>query len=178
MFVSHGGLLSVQEALYHRTPLVGVPLGNDQKPNILRWRELDVLMSWVVVMMLCATRAARAGYAVLLDWASLSADTLHAAITRLAEDEEVRQQLRRAHDLFLDQKEPPAERAVWWVEYLARHGHAQHLKPHSVGLAWHQYHLLDVLSVIAIALITALALPALCCCMVCRKCCTRKVKKE
>ena len=39
MFVSHGGLLSVQEALYHRTPLVGVPLGNDQKPNILRWTE-------------------------------------------------------------------------------------------------------------------------------------------
>ena len=39
VFVSHGGLLSVQEALYHRTPLVGVPLGNDQKPNILRWRH-------------------------------------------------------------------------------------------------------------------------------------------
>ena len=115
---------------------------------------------------------------MLLDWASLSEEELHAAITRLAEDEEVRQQLRRAHDLFLDQKEPPAERAVWWVEYLARHGHAQHLKPHSVGLAWHQYHLLDVISVITIALLTALALPALCCCLVCRKCCTRKVKKE
>ena len=37
VFVTHGGLLSVQEALYHSTPLVGIPLGNDQKPNLLRF---------------------------------------------------------------------------------------------------------------------------------------------
>ena len=37
VFVTHGGLLSVQEALYHKTPLVGIPLGNDQRPNLLRW---------------------------------------------------------------------------------------------------------------------------------------------
>jgi glucuronosyltransferase len=36
VFVTHGGLLSLQEALYHQTPLVGIPLGNDQKPNMLR----------------------------------------------------------------------------------------------------------------------------------------------
>ena len=37
VFVTHGGLLSVQEALYHKTPLVGIPLGNDQRPNLLRY---------------------------------------------------------------------------------------------------------------------------------------------
>ena len=37
VFVTHGGLLSVQEALYHKTPLVGIPLGNDHKPNLLRY---------------------------------------------------------------------------------------------------------------------------------------------
>ena len=39
VFVTHGGLLSVQEALYHKTPLVGIPLGNDQRPNLLRYRK-------------------------------------------------------------------------------------------------------------------------------------------
>ena len=30
------GLLSTQEALYHKVPLVGVPISNDQKPNMMR----------------------------------------------------------------------------------------------------------------------------------------------
>ena len=29
-FVTHGGLLSVMEAIYHETILVGIPLANDQ----------------------------------------------------------------------------------------------------------------------------------------------------
>ena len=30
------GLLSTQEALFHMVPLVGVPMSNDQKPNMMR----------------------------------------------------------------------------------------------------------------------------------------------
>ena len=51
----------LQEAIYHKTPLVGLPLVNDQKPNMLR--------------------AARDGYAVMLDWDRLTADDLVAAKT-------------------------------------------------------------------------------------------------
>ena len=46
----------------------------------------------------------------MLEWSSLSSDSLHSAITRLAEDAEVRDKLREAHDLFVDQKESPVER--------------------------------------------------------------------
>ena len=35
-FVTHGGLLSLYEAIYHSTPLVGIPLVNDQKGNMVR----------------------------------------------------------------------------------------------------------------------------------------------
>ena len=41
VFVTHGGLLSLQEAIYHKTPLVGVPLVNDQKPNLVRTPIID-----------------------------------------------------------------------------------------------------------------------------------------
>ena len=63
VFVTHGGLLSLQEALFHKVPLVGIPLGNDQKPNLLR--------------------AEARGYAVLLDWSTLSTAALHRGILTL-----------------------------------------------------------------------------------------------
>ena len=59
--------------------------------------------------MICC-RAQKRGFAELLEWSSLSSDSLHSAITRLAEDAEVRDKLREAHDLFVDQKESPVER--------------------------------------------------------------------
>ena len=36
VFVTHGGLGSLQEAIYHKAVIVGIPFSNDQKPNILR----------------------------------------------------------------------------------------------------------------------------------------------
>ena len=57
-------------AVYHGVPLVGIPLGNDQKPNMLR--------------------AARAGYAVRLDWAGLTPHLLAAAVTRAVTESDLR----------------------------------------------------------------------------------------
>ena len=39
VFVTHGGLLSTQEALFHGVPLVGFPLANDQQANMMRAEE-------------------------------------------------------------------------------------------------------------------------------------------
>ena len=40
--MTHGGLLSAMEAIYHKTLLVGVPIANDQRPNILRMVEHNI----------------------------------------------------------------------------------------------------------------------------------------
>merc|ERR1711892_496805 len=158
VFVTHGGLLSVQEALYHQTPLVGIPLGNDQKPNLMR--------------------AEKKGYAIMLDWLSISSDKFYAAITRAMYEEELKENMKRMHTLFVDARDTPLDRAVWWVEYIIRHEGAQFLKPHSVDLAWYQYHLLDVIALILIILSFVICIFLKCCSCCFRFCCSRKMKTE
>ena len=158
VFVTHGGLLSVQEALYHRTPLVGIPLGNDQKPNLMR--------------------AEKRGYAIMLDWISISSDQLVTAINRTMNDEEMKKNMEEMHELFVDARDTPLDRAVWWVEYVIRHEGAQFLKPHSLDLAWYQYHLLDVIAFLLFLLAAFTLLIFKCFMCFFRCCCFRKLKKE
>lgn len=159
LFVTHGGLLSVQEALYHMKPLLGIPLGNDQKPNLLR--------------------AKREGYAEILEWDKLSVDEFYTSVLRMIKDENVKQNLRIAHERFVDQKESPQERAVWWIEYLIRNGKTGFLKPYSLKLEWYQYHLLDVIAFLMSILIIVTVTSVSCCCFLIKKCCCGvKVKTE
>lgn len=159
VFVTHGGLLSVQEALYHRTPLVGIPLGNDQKPNLLR--------------------AEKRGFALMLDWISLNSTEFLLAINTAMHDPELRENMNAMAELFVDARDTPLVRAVWWVEYVIRYEGAHFLRPHSLDLAWYQYHLLDVIAFILIILSFVLFIIIKCWMFCFRCCCTpKKLKPE
>ena len=36
VFVTHGGLGSLVESIYHKAVIVGIPFSNDQRPNLMR----------------------------------------------------------------------------------------------------------------------------------------------
>ncbi|GLG96693.1 ADP,ATP carrier protein 1 [Gryllus bimaculatus] len=91
LFITHGGLMSTQEAVYHGVPVVGIPLFGDQQLNM--------------------NRAAAAGFGVSLDF----------------------------------------QEAVYWTEYVIRHGGAHHLRSAALDVAWWQYLLLDVAAALAAA---------------------------
>lgn len=42
LFITHGGLLSFQEAVYYKVPLVGLPFYGDQFLNVNRMVELQI----------------------------------------------------------------------------------------------------------------------------------------
>merc|ERR1719153_221947 len=155
VFVTHGGLLSLQEALYHKTPLVGIPLGNDQKPNMLR--------------------AQSRGYALLCDWGSLTTTSLVSSIQTALTSTEMKRSLDEQHRLFLDRRETPQDTAVWWVEYAIRHGGATHLRPASLDLSWYQYYLVDVLLAVLLTVLLVLSLTIIIC-VTCVRCILRCCK--
>lgn len=65
-FVTHGGLLSMFETVYHGVPVVTLPVFCDHDSN--------------------AAKAERDGYAIKLDLATLTSDTLLRAIRKVIHD--------------------------------------------------------------------------------------------
>jgi glucuronosyltransferase len=66
LFITHGGILSAQEATYHGKPIIGIPIGSDQDINL--------------------KRATSDGRGIQLDFDTLTVDGLLAAIKNVTED--------------------------------------------------------------------------------------------
>ncbi|CAL8328387.1 unnamed protein product [Merluccius merluccius] len=130
-FLSHGGLNSIYEAMYHGVPVVGVPLFGDHYDTM--------------------TRVAAKGMGVMLHWKSMTEDELHAALTSVITDGRYRQQARLLSTIHKDQPGHPVSRAVYWISYLLRHGGAGHLRSAVYDVSTLQYFLLDVVVVVATA---------------------------
>lgn len=128
-FVTHGGLLSLQEAVYHGVPVVGLPLMSDQHLNVRQAVTLGL------------------GRQLLLE--DITEDVLYETITGVAEDPSFRQQVQQRSELLRDQETTPLNRAVYWSEHVLRHGGATHLRSAAVDLPFYQYLLLDVALVLA-----------------------------
>merc|ERR1712080_238854 len=157
VFVTHGGLGSLVEAIYHKATIVGIPFSNDQKPNLLR--------------------AVRHGYAKMLDWDALNVDDFTEAVKSAMLDEEMKSSMENVNSLYVGREVKPRDRAAWWVEYVCKHGGAKWLKP-GVKVPWYQYHHVDILGFLsAIVLLVCIVVFFFCRCVV-RCCCGRKIKTD
>jgi len=135
LFITHGGLLSTQEAVYHGVPIIGIPFFADQDVNM--------------------ESAQNMGFGLKLEIIDITADQIHTAIQTVLSQKSYRVQVARRSKLFRDQQTHPRERALWWMEYLIRHKGAPHLHiPAAKELNIFQYFLLDVLAVVLLVLLT------------------------
>ena len=126
VFVTHGGLLSMQEAIFHNKPVVGIPLSNDQHPNLLR--------------------AQQHGFAIMLDLQTMTANALVSAILKSMDDIEIQNSVKWAHKMFTEEDtETPMARAVGAVEYVMRHKNIHLLKSKGIlEIPWYQRYGYDI----------------------------------
>ncbi|XP_048381764.1 UDP-glucuronosyltransferase 2A1-like isoform X4 [Stegostoma tigrinum] len=158
VFITHGGTNGIYEAIYHGVPMIGIPLFADQPDNMAHMKAK--------------------GAAVVLSFVTLNKHDLVNAINTVINDTSYKENVLKLSQIQRDQPMSPLERAVFWIEFVMRHGGAQHLRPEAHSLSWYQYHCLDVIAFLFICLVIILFVLKKCCMFCCRKCRGTRVKKN
>ncbi|KAK1135223.1 hypothetical protein K0M31_007994 [Melipona bicolor] len=135
LFITHGGLLGSQEAVYCGVPLLGIPLYGDQHLNVAYF--------------------VKKGLALSLDYRQLSYELISNALNELLLNKSYTDAAGEASSRFRDRPIPPLDEGVYWVEYLLRHG-PDSLKIAAADLTWYQYLLLDVVSAMVVSTLVAI----------------------
>nr|XP_972090.2 PREDICTED: UDP-glucuronosyltransferase 2B10-like [Tribolium castaneum] len=123
-FISHGGLLSTIEAVYHGVPIIGIPVFGDQESNI--------------------AAAASKGYAVPVPLKELSEEKLSWALNEILNNPKYRENIKQRSKLMQDQPLKPIDSAIYWIEHVIRHKGAPHLKSAGLDLKWYQREMIDI----------------------------------
>ncbi|XP_043652752.1 UDP-glucosyltransferase 2 [Drosophila teissieri] len=130
LFISHGGLQSVMEAIDNGVPMLGMPLFFDQFNNM--------------------HRVQLAGMAKVLDPNELNADTLIETITELLENPSYGETAKEMAESFRDRPMSPLETAIWWTEYALRNRDTSHMRLDVEAIPLMRYYRLDSLLTVGV----------------------------
>ncbi|KAJ8923421.1 hypothetical protein NQ315_001979 [Exocentrus adspersus] len=124
LFITQGGLQSMEEAIYSEVPLVVMPFFGDQEQN--------------------AKLMVSKGIAVRVDVRPyLDKENLKKAIIEVISNPKYKNAIIRLKQLALDTPMTGLEKAVWWTEYVIRNKGAKHLRNPAADIPLYQYYLLD-----------------------------------
>lgn len=101
-----------------------------------------------------AERAVKSGMALKLDLKSIEKDTLKDTISELLQNQKYTEAAQLRSNNFRDQMESPMERALWWVDFVARNPDVSFLRSQTLE----QMNYLVKYSIDVIALLTTLLL--------------------
>ncbi|XP_050427348.1 UDP-glucosyltransferase 2-like isoform X5 [Adelges cooleyi] len=132
LFIGHGGISGVFEAVDAGVPMLGFPLFYDQPRNIANLVD--------------------AGMAISLDVMTVTETQIFESINKLINDNKYSYNAKLASKRFKDRPMSPAKSAAYWTEYIVRHNGAPHLKTKAFDLTWYEYYLLDILSLVLVTM--------------------------
>ncbi|XP_054738721.1 UDP-glycosyltransferase UGT4-like [Anastrepha obliqua] len=138
VFITHGGQLGTQEGVHYAVPMLGLPFYCDQHLNL--------------------KKAEFGGYAITLDFHTLTRDDLKNGLQQLLFNSTYRDTIKRISRIFHDRPMGPRETTLYWIEYVIRHKGARHLRAAGLDLKWYQFYLVDVVVSLMAAVILTLSL--------------------
>ncbi|XP_065159496.1 UDP-glycosyltransferase UGT5-like isoform X4 [Atheta coriaria] len=134
-FIAHGGLLGTTEAVHCGVPVVVMPQFGDQHTNA---RALEA-----------------GGGGVVLNFREADEEMVYNALKTVL-DPEFNKKAKELSARFRDRPMSPMDTAIYWIEYVARHKGAHHMRTAAVGMPLYQYLLLDVFGFLAVCTLSIL----------------------
>ncbi|XP_051165290.1 UDP-glucosyltransferase 2-like [Leptopilina boulardi] len=135
-FVTHGGLMSSLEAIYCGVPMIGIPLFGDQIINIKSLQERKIATS--------------------LNYKNITESEFTNTVKTVLKNTEFRENVKKLSKLYYDRPLSPQDTAIFWVEYIIRHGNV--LRSPAIDLSWYQVQLLDIYGFIFLVIILVIYL--------------------
>ncbi|KAL1130748.1 hypothetical protein AAG570_011989 [Ranatra chinensis] len=124
LFITHGGYLSMNEAVNFGVPMIGIPFFGDQPKNLKHVTSL--------------------GYGVEIKFHNVSESSISWAINEVLSNPRYSENVKKRSEIFRDRPMRPLETAMYWIEYVIRHDGAHHLRPYLAHLPMYKSMLLDV----------------------------------
>ncbi|BET02823.1 glucuronosyltransferase [Nesidiocoris tenuis] len=131
LFITHGGLQSMVETIAYGVPTVGMPVFFDQFKDVK-------LMTTV-------------GMGLQLNYNNITEDSVYWTINEVLTNPRYKQNAKKRQTLFKDRPLKPVDEAVFWIEYVLRHGKL--LQPASARMPFYQVYLLDIIGVLISVLV-------------------------
>ncbi|XP_064072838.1 UDP-glycosyltransferase UGT5-like [Vanessa tameamea] len=137
VFVSHGGLIGTQEAIFNGVPLIGVPIYADQFNNLLLVEE--------------------AGFGKILQYQDINEKTLYDSLSEILNNNSYIDKAKEISQAFKDRPMTALDSAMFWIEYVIRNKGADYMKNPARNMSWVAYTMIDVYASILIFLIIIIA---------------------
>ncbi|XP_018798503.1 PREDICTED: UDP-glucuronosyltransferase 2B15-like [Bactrocera latifrons] len=96
------------------------------------------------------------GYAIVLDFHTLTSEQLRYSLHQLLHNSTYRENIKRFSSIFHDRPMGPRETALYWIDYVIRHKGARHLRAAGLDLKWYQFYLLDVIALVVAAVVVCI----------------------
>nr|XP_033788724.1 UDP-glucuronosyltransferase 3A1-like [Geotrypetes seraphini] len=124
LLVTHGGLNSLMEAIYHGVPILGIPLFGDQFDNMVRAETKQI--------------------GIFMPSDQLTADKFAKAMRQILEDARYKTAAMALRKIRQSYPFTPEEQLIRWVEHIILSGGGAHLRPYGSQQPLYQQYLLDV----------------------------------
>ncbi|XP_065093027.1 UDP-glucosyltransferase 2-like [Ochlerotatus camptorhynchus] len=158
LFVTHGGLGSITESMYHGVPIVGMPMFGDQDTNV--------------------AQVVKEGWGASVSFDDITEQQLTGAIREVLENPKYAEQVQTMAALYKDRPQSSMDLATYWVEYVIRHKGAPHLHYQGSDLNVLQRYLVDVMAFLGAAVFVALKVVGFALCRIKRMICGGGQKKQ